>query len=153
MPQSATSPLLSAPLPPIPVLRSQSWDCACGLTFAEKLAFEKTHCREAMQRPAANFAKLCFVLEEGEVLEVSTRRVRPQRVPTGITKLQSSYLLHSAAWHQPDAHASTAERIKAAAVKAKEHTKKATSLPPPLTHVVRRSDVAKYRISEQEVIG
>jgi len=135
MPHSATSPLPSALLPPIPVLTRQSWDCERELTLAEKLAFEKTQCKEAMERPAANFSKLCFVLEEGDLLEVSTKRIRPQRVPTGITKLQSSYLLRSAAWNQPVAHASIAERIKVAAVKAKESTKKATSLPPPLTHV------------------
>jgi len=47
----------------------------------------KIHCKEAKECHAANFAKLRFVLQEGEVLEASTRRVRSQRAPTGITKV------------------------------------------------------------------
>jgi len=95
----------------------------------------KIHCKEAKECHAANFAKLRFVLQEGEVLEASTRRVRSQRAPTGITKLQSSYLLHNTDWSRPAARAGTAdEGTTAAAVKAKAGAKAATSLPPPLTH-------------------
>jgi len=112
---------------PIAVLPSQFWDCVRELTLAGRLALqhfrghtvttllsEKTHCKEAEEHPPTNLVKLRFMLQEIEVLEASTRRIRPQRAPTNVTKLQSSYLSHSTAWHRPVARTSTTEeKIKA----------------------------------------
>jgi len=107
------------------VLSSQFWECVRELTLTGKLALqhfrdhtallsEKTHCKEAEEHPPSNLAKLRFMLQEMEVLKASTRRIRLQRAPTSVTKLRSSYLSHSTAWHQPVARTSTTEeKIKA----------------------------------------
>jgi len=94
-----------------PMLPTQSWDCPRQLTLAEQLALQhfRNHAPRAVAETVepvdtesrkkgvkldhiASFSPLPTVLqEEYFLLEASVARVRPQRVPRGAKKLQSSF--------------------------------------------------------------
>jgi len=84
------------------MLPTQSWDCPRQLTLAEQLALQ--HFRNLAPRAVFQtikpfpaqiihqyFSPVPVLQEEYFLLEASVARVRPQRVPRGAKKLQSSF--------------------------------------------------------------